>query len=189
MIHESNHIVILSFHRRPRIAQLRKSFSCNNLTSFASQRMNQHQDRIRRQENVTANLLLGMQPVNTTIDLCGILDGALCPPPTYNFVSSTIITLSSSIDIADHLPAIACRSRTPKHSLSLRSAAWRLKGPCAINFIKWMRDSSAVDDGRNRLCIFPFRNVLPRPVPGGTCSFPISRYDQSVPVHCDQRTV
>ncbi|KAH8116648.1 TRP-domain-containing protein [Phellopilus nigrolimitatus] len=60
--------------------------------------------------NVTANLAVnvyGMQPLNITLDLCNILNGVLCPLPTYNFVGTETIPLPSTIDVASHLPAIA----------------------------------------------------------------------------------
>ncbi|EKM54392.1 uncharacterized protein PHACADRAFT_258203 [Phanerochaete carnosa HHB-10118-sp] len=60
--------------------------------------------------NVTANLFVnvyGMRPYNLTLDLCGLLGGALCPLPTYNFTGADSITLPSSIDISDFLPGIA----------------------------------------------------------------------------------
>ncbi|KAI5117513.1 hypothetical protein M0805_000520 [Coniferiporia weirii] len=62
--------------------------------------------------NVTANLLVnvyGMKPLNLTIDLCNILNGALCPLPTYNFTGSETLQLPSSIDITSELPSIAYR--------------------------------------------------------------------------------
>lgn len=48
-----------------------------------------------------------MQPLNLTIDLCTILNGALCPLPTYNFTGSEVLPLPSSIDVAKSLPGIA----------------------------------------------------------------------------------
>lgn len=60
--------------------------------------------------NVTANLLLnvyGMQPVNITLDLCSILNGALCPLPTYNFTGSDSIPLPRSVDVAGRVPSVA----------------------------------------------------------------------------------
>ncbi|EIN11323.1 TRP-domain-containing protein [Punctularia strigosozonata HHB-11173 SS5] len=60
--------------------------------------------------NVSANLFVnvyGMHPVNVTIDLCSILDGLLCPLPTYNFTGATSIPLPSSVDVASNLPGIA----------------------------------------------------------------------------------
>ncbi|KAI0789157.1 hypothetical protein C8Q75DRAFT_175178 [Abortiporus biennis] len=58
--------------------------------------------------NVTANLLLnvyGMQPLNFTIDLCGVFNGALCPLPTYNFTGADSLKLPSSIHL--DIPGIA----------------------------------------------------------------------------------
>ncbi|KAF7792286.1 hypothetical protein EIP86_003322 [Pleurotus ostreatoroseus] len=60
--------------------------------------------------NVTANLFVnvyGMQPINETIDLCKLLNGVLCPLPTYNFTGADSITLPSSIDLNSYLPGIA----------------------------------------------------------------------------------
>lgn len=60
---------------------------------------------------VTASLLLnvyGIKPVNLTINLCDILDGALCPLPTYNFVGADSLSLASlDVDITSRLPGIA----------------------------------------------------------------------------------
>ena len=49
-----------------------------------------------------------MQPINMTLDLCGILGGALCPLPMYNFTGADSITLPSSINVAKSVPGIAC---------------------------------------------------------------------------------
>jgi hypothetical protein len=60
--------------------------------------------------NVTANLFLnvyGMNPVNYTLDLCSVLNGALCPLPTYNFIGADSITLPSSLGVTDRIPGIA----------------------------------------------------------------------------------
>lgn len=60
--------------------------------------------------NVTANLFVnvyGIRPFNLTLDLCGLLNGALCPLPTYNFTGADSITLPSSIDVSHYLPGIA----------------------------------------------------------------------------------
>jgi hypothetical protein len=60
--------------------------------------------------NVSANLLVnvyGMHPVNVTLDLCSILDGLLCPLPTYNFTGATSIPLPSTVDVASNVPGIA----------------------------------------------------------------------------------
>ena len=48
-----------------------------------------------------------MRPFNLTLDLCSLLDGALCPLPTYNFTGADSITLPSSVSIAQYLPGIA----------------------------------------------------------------------------------
>ena len=48
-----------------------------------------------------------MHPVNLTIDLCSILNGALCPLPTYNFTGSTNIPLPESVDVASKVPGVA----------------------------------------------------------------------------------
>ena len=42
-----------------------------------------------------------------TLDLCGILGGALCPLPMYNFTGADSITLPSSINVAKSVPGIA----------------------------------------------------------------------------------
>ncbi|KAI0062928.1 TRP-domain-containing protein [Artomyces pyxidatus] len=60
--------------------------------------------------NVTANLFLnvyGLHPVNITIDICSLFNGALCPLPLYNFSGSETLMLPSSINIASRLPGIA----------------------------------------------------------------------------------
>lgn len=62
--------------------------------------------------NVTANLLVnvyGLNPVNFTIDLCSIFDGALCPLPMYNFIGNDAITLPGAMSIEDKIPGIAFR--------------------------------------------------------------------------------
>lgn len=48
-----------------------------------------------------------MNPVNVTVDLCGILGGALCPLPMYNFTGADSITLPSSVSVAKSIPGIA----------------------------------------------------------------------------------
>jgi hypothetical protein len=58
--------------------------------------------------NVSANLALnvyGMNPVNITIDLCNLFNGALCPLPMYNFTGADTLTLPSSLAIPD-IPTI-----------------------------------------------------------------------------------
>ncbi|KAJ3508700.1 hypothetical protein NLJ89_g5609 [Agrocybe chaxingu] len=60
--------------------------------------------------NVTANLFLnvyGMNPVNVTLELCNILDGALCPLPMYNFTGADSLTLPASLGVVDKIPGIA----------------------------------------------------------------------------------
>ncbi|CAA7261772.1 unnamed protein product [Cyclocybe aegerita] len=60
--------------------------------------------------NVTANLFLnvyGMNPVNVTLDLCNILNGALCPLPMYNFTGADSLTLPASLGVVDRIPGIA----------------------------------------------------------------------------------
>ncbi|KAI6127346.1 hypothetical protein F5141DRAFT_1087305 [Pisolithus sp. B1] len=60
--------------------------------------------------NVSANIFLnvyGMHPVNYTIDLCSLFNGALCPLPTYNFTGSDTIPLPSSLDLSQMIPDIA----------------------------------------------------------------------------------
>lgn len=48
-----------------------------------------------------------MHPVNITIDLCGILNGALCPLPQYNFTGWDSIPLSTYVDVSGKIPGIA----------------------------------------------------------------------------------
>ncbi|PPQ93798.1 hypothetical protein CVT25_013507 [Psilocybe cyanescens] len=60
--------------------------------------------------NVSANVLLnvyGMKPVNITLDLCGLLGGALCPLPMYNFTGADSLTLPSSLEVLEKIPGIA----------------------------------------------------------------------------------
>ncbi|KAI6043547.1 hypothetical protein EDC04DRAFT_2650222 [Pisolithus marmoratus] len=60
--------------------------------------------------NVSANVFLnvyGMHPVNFTIDLCSLFNGALCPLPTYNFTGSDTIPLPSSLGLSQKVPEIA----------------------------------------------------------------------------------
>ncbi|KAG6333566.1 hypothetical protein ID866_5528 [Astraeus odoratus] len=60
--------------------------------------------------NVSANIMLnvyGMHPVNFTIDLCSLFNGALCPLPTYNFSGSDTIPLPSSLGVDQMIPDIA----------------------------------------------------------------------------------
>lgn len=48
-----------------------------------------------------------MNPVNITLDLCGILGGALCPLPMYNFTGADSLTLPPAFSVAKSLPGIA----------------------------------------------------------------------------------
>ncbi|KAG2150605.1 hypothetical protein DEU56DRAFT_780947 [Suillus clintonianus] len=60
--------------------------------------------------SVTANVMLnvyGMHPVNFTIDLCSLFNGALCPLPMYNFTGSDSIPLPSSLGVSGKIPSIA----------------------------------------------------------------------------------
>ncbi|KAI0371209.1 TRP-domain-containing protein [Pilatotrama ljubarskyi] len=60
--------------------------------------------------NVNANLFLnvyGMQPINVTLDICSLFDGALCPLPLYNFTGSDSLSLPKDFDVASQLPDIA----------------------------------------------------------------------------------
>ncbi|KAF8197904.1 hypothetical protein BJ912DRAFT_952525 [Pholiota molesta] len=80
-------------------------FPANNSVSF-----NVSAASVQANVNVTANLLLnvyGMNPVNVTLDLCGILGGALCPLPMYNFTGADSITLPSAFSVAKSVPGIA----------------------------------------------------------------------------------
>ncbi|KAF5321506.1 hypothetical protein D9619_001350 [Psilocybe cf. subviscida] len=80
-------------------------FPKNNSVSF-----NVSAASVQANVNVTANLFLnvyGMKPVNVTLDLCGILHGALCPLPMYNFTGADSITLPESLSVTEHIPGIA----------------------------------------------------------------------------------
>ena len=60
--------------------------------------------------NVSANLFLnvyGMNPLNVTLDLCNLLNGALCPLPMYNFTGADTLTLPPSLVVLDKVPRIA----------------------------------------------------------------------------------
>ena len=48
-----------------------------------------------------------MNPVNITLDLCNLLNGALCPLPMYNFTGADTLTLPPSLSVLNKLPAIA----------------------------------------------------------------------------------
>ncbi|KAJ3974311.1 hypothetical protein EV361DRAFT_657348 [Lentinula raphanica] len=78
-------------------------FAANNSVSF-----NISAESVDSNVNVSASMLVnvfGIEPVNITIDLCGILNGALCPLPQYNFTGSDSITLPDSIQ--SNFPSIA----------------------------------------------------------------------------------
>jgi Transient receptor potential (TRP) ion channel/ML-like domain len=60
--------------------------------------------------NVTANLFLnvyGMHPINTTIDICQLFQGRLCPLPLYVFNGSDTLTLPLSVKLLSQIPRIA----------------------------------------------------------------------------------
>lgn len=60
--------------------------------------------------NVSANLFLnvyGMHPVNITLDICRLLNGALCPLPVYVFNGSETLPLPPSIKVSSEIPKIA----------------------------------------------------------------------------------
>jgi Transient receptor potential (TRP) ion channel/ML-like domain len=60
--------------------------------------------------NVSANLFLnvyGMNPINLTVDICQLLNGALCPLPVYVFNGSETLVLPPSIKVSDEIPKIA----------------------------------------------------------------------------------
>jgi hypothetical protein len=60
--------------------------------------------------NVSANLFLnvyGMHPVNLTLDICQLLNGALCPLPVYVFNGTETLALPSSIKASSDIPEIA----------------------------------------------------------------------------------
>ncbi|KAI9463532.1 hypothetical protein BJY52DRAFT_1252093 [Lactarius psammicola] len=60
--------------------------------------------------NVSANLFLnvyGMHPVNITLDICTLFNGALCPLPLYVFNGSETLPLPSSIKVSADIPKIA----------------------------------------------------------------------------------
>ncbi|KAL0956043.1 hypothetical protein HGRIS_002215 [Hohenbuehelia grisea] len=60
--------------------------------------------------SVSANLYLnvyGMNPVNVTIDLCSLFDGALCPLPMYNFTGADSLVLPEKLGVASQIPGIA----------------------------------------------------------------------------------
>ncbi|KAF8973007.1 hypothetical protein BDZ97DRAFT_1752061 [Flammula alnicola] len=80
-------------------------FPANNSVTF-----NVSAASVQANVNVTANLFVnvyGMNPVNITLDLCGILKGALCPLPMYNFTGADSLTLPASFGVTDKIPGIA----------------------------------------------------------------------------------
>ncbi|KAJ7096428.1 hypothetical protein C8R44DRAFT_813013 [Mycena epipterygia] len=67
-------------------------------------------ESVKSNANVSANILVnvyGLILVNTTIDLCNILAGALCPLPQVNFTGSQSISLPSSLGVSNRIPGIA----------------------------------------------------------------------------------
>jgi len=46
----------------------------------------------------------GLHPVNYTLNLCDIMDGALCPLPMYNFTGADTLSLPQSLGIAGRIP-------------------------------------------------------------------------------------
>lgn len=87
-----------------------QQFDVTYIAANASVFFNISAASVEKNVNVSANLLLnvyGMQPLNLTIDLCDLLNGLLCPLPTYNFVGSTTIPVPSSVNVANHVPGIA----------------------------------------------------------------------------------
>ncbi|KAF9484418.1 TRP-domain-containing protein [Pholiota conissans] len=80
-------------------------FPANNSITF-----NVSAASVQANVNVTANLFVnvyGMNPVNVTLDLCGIFGGALCPLPMYNFTGADSISLPAAFDVAKSVPGIA----------------------------------------------------------------------------------
>ncbi|KAE9401559.1 hypothetical protein BT96DRAFT_918699 [Gymnopus androsaceus JB14] len=80
-------------------------FAANQSVSF-----NISAESVEANVNVTASLLVnvfGLVPVNITIDLCGILGGALCPLPEYNFTGSDSISLPDAFSSKVKIPGIA----------------------------------------------------------------------------------
>jgi hypothetical protein len=60
--------------------------------------------------NVSANLFLnvyGTHPVNITLDICTLFNGALCPLPLYVFNGSETLPLPSSVKFTSDIPKIA----------------------------------------------------------------------------------
>jgi hypothetical protein len=59
--------------------------------------------------NVSANIFLnvyGIQPINITLDICTLFNGALCPLPLYVFNGSETLSLPSSLKVSE-IPKIA----------------------------------------------------------------------------------
>ncbi|KAI0733217.1 TRP-domain-containing protein [Fomitopsis betulina] len=82
-------------------------FPTNNSVSF-----NVSAASVLSNLNVTAQLYVnvyGMHPINTTINLCSLFSGILCPLPQYNFTGWDTLQLPDSVKstITDHLPGIA----------------------------------------------------------------------------------
>ncbi len=48
-----------------------------------------------------------MHPVNTTLDICQLFNGGLCPLPLYVFNGSETLSLPSSIKVSSEIPRIA----------------------------------------------------------------------------------
>lgn len=48
----------------------------------------------------------GIDAVNTTIDLCSLLGGILCPLPTYDFVGSATLPLPAEVGDSIDIPGI-----------------------------------------------------------------------------------
>ena len=48
----------------------------------------------------------GINAINTTVDLCSLLGGILCPLPQYNFVGSATIPLPASVGEDIDIPGI-----------------------------------------------------------------------------------
>ncbi|KAK7057257.1 TRP-domain-containing protein [Favolaschia claudopus] len=62
--------------------------------------------------SVSANILVnvyGLTPVNTTVDLCDLLGGALCPLPQVSFNGSQSLPLPAELGVSNRVPAIAFR--------------------------------------------------------------------------------
>ncbi|KAF5389485.1 hypothetical protein D9757_004302 [Collybiopsis confluens] len=78
-------------------------FAANGSISF-----NISAESVESNVNVSASMLVnafGMDIVNITINLCDILNGALCPLPQYNFIGADSISLPD--DLSSKVPSIA----------------------------------------------------------------------------------